>query len=300
MSWLINAAQLDKFRKNQKNVTILDASWHLPAANRNAGEEYLATHIGGARFLDLNDFHDHETTLANMLTRDEKKISELVGALGITNEHKIIFYDKSDLHTSCRALWMFKVFGHNPNQLYILDGGYAAWEKFGGKAEAGEARNVAPKSYAVNYEAHLMRTLVQMKTNLHHPAEQVVDLRHPVRYAGGPETRMGMRTGHIPGSFCFPYFTMFEADGRFKPLEKIRRQLVGTGVSLDYPIVTTCGSGITSAILNFMLELMSHNNNALYDGSWTEWGSDQLYPGENSVEERPVITSLQKIIQFRF
>lgn len=292
MSWLINAAQLDKFRKSQKNVVILDASWHLPAANRNAREDFLASHISSARFLDLNDFHDHDTALANMLTRDEDKISQLVGALGITNEHKIIFYDKSDLHTSCRALWMFKVFGHNPNQLYILDGGYAAWEKYGGKVEVGEVRNAVAKSYAVSYQGHLIRTLMQMKTNVHHPAEQVVDVRHPVRYAGGPETRIGMRPGHIPGSFCFPYFTMFEADGRFKPLEKIRRQLTGAGVSLDYPIISTCGSGITSAILNFVLELLNQNNNALYDGSWTEWGSDQLYPGESSIAERPVITSL--------
>ena len=293
MSWLINAAQLDKFRKSQKNVTILDVSWHLPAENRNAREECLASHVGSARFLDLNDFNDRDTTLSNMLMRDENTISQLVGALGITNEHKIIFYDKSSVRTSCRALWMFKVFGHNPNQLYILDGGYAAWEKYGGKSESGEPRNIAMKPYTVNFEAHLIRTLVQMKTNLHHPTEQVVDLRHPVRYAGGPETRMGLRSGHIPGSTCFPYFTMFEQDGRFKPIEKIRRQLTGSGVDLEYPIISTCGSGITSSILNFILDLMSHANHSLYDGSWSEWAAEQLYPGESSLAERPVVTSLE-------
>src|SRR5438105_3319337 len=115
MSWLINASQLDKFRKNPKNVTVLDVSWHLPVDNRHAREEFLASHISGARFMDLNDFNDRETTLSNMLTRDEALISQLVGTLGITSEHKIIFYDKSGLHTSCRALWMFKVFGHHPN-----------------------------------------------------------------------------------------------------------------------------------------------------------------------------------------
>lgn len=293
MSWLINASQLDKFRKGQKNVTILDVSWHLPADNRNAKEEFLESHVSGARFLDLNDFHDKQTTLPNMLIRDESTISQLVGALGISNEHKIIFYDKSGLHTSCRAHWMFKVFGHNPGQLYILDGGYAAWEKYGGKSESGEVRAVTAKPYTVNFAAHMIRTLMQMKNNVHHPTEQVVDLRHPIRYAGGPEVRLGLRTGHIPGSTCFPYFTMFEADGRFKPLEKIRRQLVGSGVDLDYPIVSTCGSGITSAILNFVLELMNHTNTALYDGSWAEWGAEQLYPGETSLAERPVVTSLE-------
>lgn len=293
MSWLINAAQLDKFRKSQKNVTILDASWHLPNESRDAKAEYIASHVSGARFMDLNEFHDRGTTLSNMLTRDESVISQLVGAMGITPEHKIIFYDKSNLHTSCRALWMFRVFGHNPNQLYILDGGYDAWERYGGKVETGEARNINAKEYTVNYQAQFVRTLIQMKNNVNHPAEQVVDVRHPVRYCGGPETRIGLRSGHIPGSFCFPYFTMFETDGRFKPLEKIRRQFVGTGVNLDYPIVSTCGSGITSAILNFVLELLNQHNNALYDGSWAEWGAEQLYSGETSLAERPVVTSLE-------
>lgn len=294
MPWLINAAQLDKFRKNQKSVTILDVSWYLPASNRDARQEFLASHVSGARFLDLNELHDHESAISNMLTRNEVKIAEIVGALGISNEHKIIFYDKSDLHSSCRALWMFKVFGHNPNQLYILDGGFPAWEKYGGKIEAGEARPVTAKPYAVNYEAHFVRTLMQMKNNLHHPSEQVVDVRHPIRYAGGSETRLGMRTGHIPGSFCFPYFTMFEADGRFKPLDKIRRQFTGIGVNLDSPIICSCGSGVTAAILDFVLDLLGHTNHSLYDGSWSEWGAEQLYPGENSLSERPIVSSLDK------
>src|SRR3990167_2482679 len=217
MPWLINAAQLDKFRKNQKNVILLDASWHLPSSGRNVKQEFLASHIIGSRFLDLEAFHDTQTALPNMLTREEKAISEQMGSLGITNEHKIIFYDNSDLYTSCRALWMFKVFGHHPNQLYILDGGYPAWQKYGGKIEVGEPRQVGFKDYVCRFEAHYVRTLVQMKTNLHHPAEQVIDVRHPIRYAGGAESRANLRAGHIPGSFSFPYFTMFDADRYWKP-----------------------------------------------------------------------------------
>lgn len=293
MPWLINASQLDKFRKSQKNVTILDASMYLPSDNRDAKEEFLANHIIGARFLNLNDFNDKETALSNMLIRDESVISKNVGAFGITNEHKIIFYDNSGLHTSCRAVWMFKAFGHNPNQLYVLDGGCDAWAKYGGKVESGEPRNIGAKPYTVTFEAHFIRTLMQMKNNLHHPTEQVVDVRHPVRYAGGQEPKVGLRSGHMPGSFCFPFFTMFEADGRWKPIEKIRKQLTGTGVDLNYPIISTCGSGLTAAILNFALDLMGHDNHSLYDGSWTEWGSDQLYPGESHLSERPVITSLE-------
>lgn len=294
MSWLINASQLDKFRKSQKNVVVLDASWHLPSENRNANEEFIANHIIGARLFDLNDFNDTSTTLPNMLMRDEAVLSEKIGALGITNEHKIIFYDNSKHHSSCRALWMFKVFGHNPNQLYILDGGLDAWRRYGGKLETGEARTVGKKPYSINFEAHFIRTLVQMKTNLHHPAEQVVDMRHPVRYTGGPEIRPGLRSGHIPGSFSFPFMTMFEADGRWKPIERIRKQLMGIGVNLDTPIVTTCGSGITAAILNFALDLMNQSPHSLYDGSWSEWGADTLYAGESDLSERPVERSIDK------
>ena len=293
MAWLINAIQLEKFRKNQKHVAILDASWHLPTEGRHAKHEFLNNHIIGAKFLDLDAFHDNETTLTNMLLHDEKRISDKVGALGITNEYKIIFYDNSNLHTSCRALWMFKIFGHNPNQLYILDGGYKAWEKYSGKIETDESHSLA-KTYTLHFENRYLRTLQQMKANLHEPKEQVIDLRHPVRYAGGPEVRQDLRLGHIPGSFSFPFFTMFDDQGCFKPLERIRKQLMGIGIELSIPIITTCGSGITSAILNFVLDLMHYHENSLYDGSWAEWGASELYPGEASLSERPVETSLEK------
>lgn len=293
MPWLINSAQLDKFRKSQKNVIVLDASWHLPEENRNAYDEFLLQHIAGARFLDLNSFHDKQTSLPNMLTRDEKVIADNLGALGITNDHKIIIYDNSKLHTSCRALWMFKAFGHNPFQLYILDGGYDAWVKDGGKIEPGEPRQTAAKTYTVKFDSQLIRTLSQMKENVRLPKEQVIDTRHPVRFAGGPERRPGLRAGHIPGSFCFPYFTMFEADGSWKSIDKIRKQLTGLGVDLKYPIVSTCGSAITATILDFVLDLMEQSQHAVYDGSWCEWGANTLYPGETSLEERPVVTSLE-------
>lgn len=293
MPWLINAVQLDKFRKNQKNVIILDASWHLPAENRNAKEEFIERHIAGARWLDLDLFSDPASDLPHMLIRDEQYISEKVGALGITRDCKVIFYDNSPLHSSARALWMFKVFGHHANQLYLLDGGYAAWEQYGGKVDSGEARH-SMKPYQVDFQAHYIRTLVQMKTNLHHPSEQVIDMRHPVRYAGGPEQRPGLRSGHIPGSYCFPFITLFTAEGRWKPVEKIRKQLFELGIDFHYPIISTCGSGITAAILNFALDLMNHNQHSLYDGSWSEWGAERLFPGEESLLERPIERSIDK------
>lgn len=293
MPWLINPIQLDKFRKSQKNVVILDASWYLPTENRHAYNEYVEAHIPGARHFDITAFNDPNTSLPNMLTRDESVIADQLGALGITNEHKIIFYDNSPLHSSCRALWMMKVFGHNPFQLYVLDGGLAAWKNFDSKIESGEARPAASKSYQVNYNSHLIRTLVQMKSNLHHPKEQVVDMRHPVRFAGGKDRyHANVRPGHIPGSFSFPFTTMFDIDGKLKSLDRIRKLITGIGVDLSCPIVTMCGSGVTSATLNFALDLLDITHHTLYDGSWSEWGAEGLYAGEDSLAERPVVTSL--------
>lgn len=291
MVWLINAAQLDKFRKNQKNIIILDASWYLPTDSRDAKNEFLNKHIVGARFIDLDLFHDNFAQTPNMLLRDEITIQNQLSALGITNDHKIIFYDNSPLHTSCRALWMLKVFGHNPNLLYILDGNIDTWQQYGGKTEIGESR-VGTKPYIVHYQTRIIRSLQQMKSNYKHPLEQVVDVRHPVRYAGGSEPRVGIRAGHIPGSYSFPYFTMFESDGRWKPIERIRKQLISIGLSLDFPIITMCGSGMTAAILNFALDLLDYSPQALYDGSWAEWGAEQLYVGEESLAERPVVTCI--------
>lgn len=293
MPWLINPAQLDKFRKNQKSVIILDASWHLPQANRDAKKEFGEKHIIDAHFLDLNQFHDTTTDLPNMLIKDEALINEKIGALGIRDDYKVIFYDNSELHTACRALWMFRVFGHNPNQLYILDGGLAAWEQYGGKVESGEPMASA-KQYKAKLQPQLLRQLTDMKQNVQSPHEQVIDLRHPVRYAGGKDPRPGTRQGHMPGSFCFPYTCCFEKDGKFLPTEKLRRTLSDIGVDFSAPMVTTCGSGMTAPILNVMLDLMNFADNALYDGSWSEWGAERIYAGEESLAERPVITSLDK------
>ncbi len=295
MSWLINPAQLDKFRKNQKSLIILDASWYLPQTERNAKQEFINKHIADAYFLDLNAFHDGAHHAPNMLIQDEKIIGEQLGKFGIRDDYKIIFYDNSDLHSSCRALWMMRVFGHNPHQLYILDGGLDAWEKYGGKIASGET-STTTKNYTAKFQPHLLRSLDDIKKNLHAPTEQIVDLRHPVRFAGGPDPRPGVRAGHIPGSFSFPYTSFFDKSNHFLPLEKIRNLLSGIAIDLKSPIITTCGSGMTAPILNFILELMEHPQHALYDGSWAEWGAEKLYPGESSLDERPVERSLDKKI----
>lgn len=288
MPWLINAAQLDKFRKNQKNIIILDASLHH--GERDARQEFIEKHIAGAQFFPIETFHDHSAELTNIPLPDEKIIGEQLGTLGIRNDYKIILYDNSNLHTSCRALWMLKYFGHDPQLLYILDGGFAAWERYGGKIESGEV-SFGSKSYAVNFQAELLRNLAEVKANLRCPIEQVLDVRHPVRYAGGPESKPGLRSGHIPGSFNLPFMVVFEKDGTFLALEKMRKKLVDLGINLNIPVVTSCGSGTTAPILNFILDLLS-TKNALFNGSWSEYGAEKLYPGEKNLDERPIETCI--------
>lgn len=293
MPWLINAAQLDKFRKSQKALIILDASWHMSTTERDGKKEFIEKHIIGASYFDVTTFSDPSADAphSNMLLLDPESIAEKLGAMGIRNDYKIILYDNSKLHTSCRAAWMLQVFGHNPQLLYILDGGLHAWEKYGGKTESGEP-SPAKKQYTVALQNKLIRTLPQMKESQKGPTDQIVDVRHAVRFAGGPDSKPGLRLGHIPGSISFPYTSLFEKNDYWRPLEKVRHQLNSTSIDLSQPIISTCGSGMTAPILNFALDLLGHQEHAVYNGSWSEWGAQKIYPGEKSIEERPVRTCL--------
>lgn len=292
MSWLITAAQADKFRKSQKSLIILDASLHMPNAGRDAKQEFAEKHIPGAQFFDIDVFSDPNSDIPHALITDEKLISEKLGAMGIRNDYKIIFYDDSDLHSASRAVWMMKMFGHNPQQLYIIDGGFTAWERTIGKTEVGKS-SVTPKQYKATLQPQFLRTLAQMKDNCKNPREQVIDVRHSLRFAGGREVRPGLRSGHIPGSYSYPFTVMFDKTGKFVPVDKLRSHLINVGIDLRSPIVATCGSGITAPILDFVLDLMGHKQHAVYAGSWTEWGAEKLYPGEVSLDERPVKTSAE-------
>lgn len=290
MPWLINAAQLDKFRKSQKSLIIFDASLHQD--HRDAKQEFIDKHIVGAKFFNINEFKDSHSEIPNKLINDEKVISDKLSALGIRNDYKLIFYDNSDHHSACFALWMMKYFGHNPHQLYILDGGLTAFERSAGKTETGETNN-SPKQYTAKFQTQFIRTISQMKENLHTThLEQVVDLRHPIRFTGGPESLPQVRVGHIPGSISFPYLSFFDANGYFLPLDKLKTRFASVTIDLNVPIVATSGAGLSAAILDFVLDLMDHKQHSLYLGSWAEWGSLNLLVGENDLTERPVENSI--------
>jgi thiosulfate/3-mercaptopyruvate sulfurtransferase len=294
MPWLITAAQLDKFRKNQKSLLILDATRHPSSEQRDAKQEFIDKHIPGALFLDIDAFSNQDPTTAhnNLLLLEPAQLSEKLAQFGIKNDYKIILYDNSSMHTSCRALWMLKMVGHNPQLLYILDGGIKAWEQYGGKTEAGGVLCNSTKPYLVNLQLQHLRSLAEIKTNLQHPAEQIMDARHPVRFCGGQENNPGVRSGHIPGSYCLPYFSFFDANGLWKSVDKIRQLFFDIGAELKAPVISTCGSGITAPIINFALDIVGHEKHAMYNGSWNEWGSEKIYTHELSIEERPIGTCL--------
>ena len=292
MPWLINAAQVDKFRKSQKSLIILDASYHLPHENRNANQEFSDKHIIDAHFFDINAFNDTHADLPHKLITDEKAISEMLGSMGIRNDYKIIFYDNSGLHSAYRAAWMMKYFGHNPHLIYVLDGGLDAWDKYIGKTTTGTT-SATPRKYQAKLQSQCIVALKDMKENLQHQQTQVIDVRHALRYAGGPEPRPGLRSGHIPGSSSFPYMSFFDKSGTLLPLEKIRTLLTSVAIDVKAPIIATCGSSITAAILDFVLDLLGHKQHVIYEGSWMEWGAEKLYAGEVSLEERPIETSVE-------
>lgn len=288
---LISAAELDAFRHSDSPPRILDASWHLPAAGRNARKEFAESHLPGADFMDLDLFCDPLASLPNTLSKDIQVTRPQFEALGIHAGQSVVLYDRSDLHSACRAYWIFRLWGFPAEFLYILDGGMKAWDKQGFILSSGIPQKISCP-IAITFQSRLLASLAEIKQLLRAPSAQIIDLRHPVRYAGGPEPRG--RAGHIPGSFCYPSSACFNAEGCFLPFEKISQRLQDIGVDLSAPLITTCGSGMTAPILNFVLDCLSHPTHSLYDGSWAEWGADQCFPGESSLTERPVETSLQQ------
>lgn len=291
MQPLISATELNHWRLSDSPPLILDASWHLPATQRHAKNEFLKAHIPNAYFLDLDILNDPHSALPNTLSQNPTQVSAVFKTLGIDTDRSIVFYDRSDLHTACRAYWLFRLWGFPIGSLFVLDGGFDHYDKQGFVTASGVSP-IHDQALSISFQPRLYKSLAQMKSQLVDRTAQVIDLRHAVRFAGGPESRAGLRRGHIPGSFCFPFSAFFNKEHLFLPLEKIIRRISDIGVDVSSPIISTCGSGMTATILNFVLDCLPHSNHALYDGSWSEWGVDHCFPDEASLAERPIETCL--------
>ncbi|SEN79385.1 thiosulfate/3-mercaptopyruvate sulfurtransferase [Sphingomonas gellani] len=254
------------------DLRVLDAAYfaNFPGeAPRDAAAEHDAAHIPGALFLDLGTLRDTDSDLPMMLP-DADLFAERLSALGVAEADRIVLYDNSPHHTAARAWWMLTLFG--ATNVAILDGGLAKWRAEGRPVRSG--RETSPRrSFTARRDGGAVRSLVQMRENLNSRAEQAVDARSPARFSGAePDPRPGTDAGHIPGSINLPYGRLFHPDGTWKRGEPLRAAFADAGVALDRPLVATCGSGITAAVLAFGAHLLGHDM-PIYDGSWSEWGS---------------------------
>jgi len=257
-------------RLSAPDIRILDASYYLPGDPRDARAEYAKAHVPGARFFDIDEISDSHSPLPHMLPPVEKFVSR-VRAMGIGDGHRVIVYDQQGLFSAARVWWTFRVFGHQ--DVAVLDGGLPKWIAEGHPVDD-EEPDPRERHFTGRRNASMVRDVTQIAGATKLRAEQIVDARAAGRFRGDePEPRPGLRAGHIPGSRNVPYASLLNPDGTMKDVEATRALFEAAGVDLKKPIVTSCGSGVTAAILTLALHRMGHTRNALYDGSWVEWGS---------------------------
>ena len=251
------------------DLRIIDASFYLPAQNRDADAEYAAGHIPGAVRFDHDKVADHSTDLPHMVPSPEV-FAEAVGQMGIGENDRIVIYDGPGIFSAPRAWWLFRTMG--ARNVYVLDGGLDGW-KAEGRPIQSEIPSPAPRTFTPSFRPEKVVNIEKMKSIAEAGSRQIADARGAGRFAAAePEPRQGLRSGHMPGARSLPS-GIFSADGKLKTLPELRQVIEEAGIDLGRPVVTTCGSGITAAVITLALESLGHDDNALYDGSWTEWGS---------------------------
>lgn len=251
------------------DLRILDASWYLPDMGRDARAEYEAAHIPGARFFDIDEISDHRSSLPHMAPPPEKFVSRM-RAMGVGDGHQVVVYDGAGLFSAARVWWLFRLMGKT--DVAVLDGGFPKWQ-----AEGRPVEDMPPvlrdRHMTVSRQAHLVKDVTQVAAAAKLGDHEIIDARSPERFRGDvPEPRPGLRAGHIPNSRNVHYRSLLNADGTMLPPDELRRVFEAAGVDLSKPAITTCGSGVTAAILNLALERIGKRDHALYDGSWAEWG----------------------------
>ncbi|MGY3438692.1 MULTISPECIES: 3-mercaptopyruvate sulfurtransferase [unclassified Marinovum] len=257
------------------DLRILDGSWHMPDAGRDARSEYDSGHIPGARFFDIDDISDARSDLPHMVPPVEKFMSRM-RALGVGDGHQVVVYDSTGLFSAARVWWLFRLMGQD--NVAVLDGGLAKW-----KAEGREIEDLPPvirdRHMTVRVQNNLVRDVTQVSAAAKLKTHVVVDARGAARFTGeAPEPRAGLRSGHIPGARNVPYASLLNADGTMKSPDETRAIFDAAGVDLTKPVITSCGSGVTAAILSLALERLGKTDHSLYDGSWAEWGQFPTLP----------------------
>ena len=265
---LVDTAWLEE-HLGAPGVRVLDASWYLRAEKRDRFAEFEAAHIPGARYFDIDRIADTSDPLPHMFP-DAATFARMVGELGVGNADHVIAYDGGKLTASARCWWMFRAFGHD--RVSLLDGGFGKWRAEGRPVEAGQP-SPAPVPYEATSRPALVARLDDMRRIVAEGGSQILDARSVGRFhAREPEPRAGMRAGHMPGAFNLPYPTLLAPDGTLRQPAELERLFRESGLDLSRPVVTTCGSGVSAAVLSLGLHLLGPAANALSDGSWTEWG----------------------------
>jgi thiosulfate/3-mercaptopyruvate sulfurtransferase len=251
------------------DLRIIDASWYLPAMGRDARAEYNAAHIPGARFFDIDDISDSRSNLPHMAPPPEKFISKM-RAMGVGDGHQVVIYDGMGLFSAPRVWWTFRLMGKV--DVAVLDGGLPKW-----LAEGRPTEDMPPMVRDRHMTVSRQNNLVKDVTQVAHAAKlghaEIIDARPAARFKGeAPEPRAGLRLGHIPGAKNLPFAMVLNEDGTMKDPAALRAAFEAAGIDLSKPAITSCGSGVTAAILSLALERIGHRDHALYDGSWAEWG----------------------------
>jgi thiosulfate/3-mercaptopyruvate sulfurtransferase len=255
---------------NAPDVRVADASWYLPQAGRNAKEEYESAHIPRAVFFDIDDLSDEKSPYPHMLAPAPKFASRM-RKLGLGDGNLIVVYDGAGIYSAARAWWMLRAMGQE--DVVVLDGGFPKW-----KAEHRPIEDMVPAPYPRHFTPRpnnaLLRSFDQVKANIASKAEQVVDARGAGRFgAKEPEPRPGTKGGHIPGSTNTPYTEFTNQNGTLKSAAELTKIFAARGIDPTKPVVTTCGSGVTASIVLLGLAVLGAKKTALYDGSWSEWGT---------------------------
>jgi thiosulfate/3-mercaptopyruvate sulfurtransferase len=259
---------------NDPDLRILDASYFLPGSGRDARAEYDAAHIPGARFFDIDEISDARSEMPHMAAPVEKFMSRM-RALGVGDGHQVVVYDSIGLFSAARVWWNFRLMGKT--DIAVLDGGFPKWQ-----AEGRAVEDMPPilrdRHMTVQRHSHLVKDVTQVAAASKIGDWQIVDARSPGRFRGEePEVRPGLRAGHIPGSKNVHYATLLNADGTLKDDAGLRAAFDAGGVDITKRTITTCGSGVTAAIVMLALHRLGNADVSLYDGSWSEWGQfDQL------------------------
>ncbi|MEO0669409.1 MAG: 3-mercaptopyruvate sulfurtransferase [Pseudomonadota bacterium] len=257
------------------DLRVIDASWYMPDSGRNARAEYEACHIPGARFFDIDEIADQRSDMAHMAPPPEKFMSRM-RAMGVGDGHQVVVYDGHGMLSAPRVWWTFRLMGHR--DVAVLDGGFPKWQ-----AEGRTIEDLPPvikdRHLTARFQNHLVRDVTQVSRASKLGSPQIVDARAAARFRGhAPEPREGLRAGHMPGARNVPYDTLLNPDKTLRSPDQTRAVFEAAGVDLRQPIITSCGSGITAAILALALERMGHDSWSLYDGSWAEWGMSPMVP----------------------